>query len=458
MVKAFCADLSGDKKYYLFDVESGSLHSVDYAAFLVAKNKYYLPQNKDESDRLSATEQSDFKKLAAAAILEIEGELSELERAGVLNAPQTHYDVPFTGEVKALCLNICHDCNLRCPYCFAKDGTYGMPKEYMPEEVGERAIDFLLANCGGRRNLEIDFFGGEPLMNIEVVKHVVDYAKEKAASAGKNINFTLTTNGLLLSDKNIDYLNQTMQNVVISIDGRERVHDALRKTAGGRGSHAAVLENALKFRKVRGDKSYYIRGTFTSQNLDFARDVLYLADKGFDQVSIEPAVLPDSDPLSIRAEHLLQIFSEYDALSKEYVRRRKHNDGAFNFFHFMIDLKNGACVYKRLKNCGAGSEYLAVAPSGDIFPCHQFVSDGAYKMGNVLSGEFDKVRQKDFSQMTVQHREHCQTCAAKYHCSGGCKANSLHFAGDMLSPHKISCEMMKKRFLCALAIYAQENA
>lgn len=448
MVYCFTSDVSGKTEYFLYDVESGSLHNVDKSAYLVAKQKY---------SSLTDEEFLSYGLLTKAETEEIDSELSELERQGVLNSPATVYNLNCTGEIKALCLHICHDCNLRCPYCFAKDGTYNTPKDYMTFEVGAAAIDFLIEKSKNRQNLEVDFFGGEPLMNMGVVKRIVEYANEKVKEAGKSIHFTMTTNGVLLGEENRRWLNDNMFNVVISIDGRPEVHDKLRVTPNHKGCQALVLENAKEFRKIRGDKSYYIRGTFTANNLDFSKDVLYLNDEGFDQISVEPVVLPQSDPLAIKEEDMDKVLAEYDVLAKEYIKRRK-TDKWFNFFHFMIDLKQGPCVYKRLRGCGAGNEYVAVTPTGDIYPCHQFAGQTEYKMGSVLDRTFDTNAQKRFAECTVYTKKGCSDCVAKYYCSGGCNANAVHFSGDINTPYKEACAMMRKRFLTSLAIYAAENA
>ena len=445
MVKFFRSAIEPDK-YLIFDVESGSLHIVDSVAFYIAKKRYNALE-KDEEQFLNNIPQD--------TIDEVNSELDELEKDGVLNTPEVKYNIPYTGEIKALCLHICHDCNLRCPYCFAHSGTYNTPKDYMTFEVGKRAIDFLIAHSGIRRNLEVDFFGGEPLMNFDVVKQIVEYAHKACEEKGKVISFTLTTNGLLLNESARRWLNDNMENVVISIDGREEIHDKLRVTPNGSGSQAITLKNAIEFRKIRGDKKYYIRGTFTANNLDFAEDVLYLNDKGFDQISVEPVVLDEKDPLAITEQMLPQIFAEYDKLSREYIKRRK-GDKWFNFFHYMIDLKNGPCVIKRLRGCGAGSEYVAVTPVGDIYPCHQFVTDKEYLMGSVMDGTFNTDIQKKFFDVNVYSKENCSDCIAKYYCSGGCAANALHFAGGLNKCHKLGCELMKKRLTSSLDIYAAE--
>jgi six-Cys-in-45 modification radical SAM protein len=435
--------------YFLWDTESGSLHTVDVAAFLVCKN---------ETEGLTPDELSAYENISDADKAEILLELSALRERGTAYAPENKIELPHSGEIKALCLHICHDCNLACSYCFAKEGTYNTKRDYMSFEVGKAALDFLMEKSGARHNLEVDFFGGEPLMNFDVVKRLVTYGKMRAIENGKSIKFTLTTNGVLLNDDAIKYLNDEMDNVVISIDGRREIHDKLRLTRNGKGSYDIVLKNAKKFRAVRGDKRYYVRGTFTANNIDFSEDVLHLNDCGFDQISIEPVVLPENSPLALKKEHLPKILSEYDRLAEEYIERRK-GDKWFNFFHFMIDLDNGPCIAKRLNGCGAGKEYLAITPTGDIYPCHQFVGgDGRFYMGNVLTGEFNREVQKIFEGINVYNKESCKNCVAKYYCSGGCLANAYNFNGDLKKPVELTCELMRKRFTDSLAIYALEKA
>lgn len=450
MVHCFKYNHKGRDYHFLWDVESGSLHNVDKSAYLVAKNRY---------GALSDDEAQDFSLLGKNVIDEIQCEFDELESAGGLNTPAYPYATDKKiGEIKALCLHICHDCNLRCKYCFADEGTYHSKcKEYMSFEVGKKAIDFLLSKSGKRQNLEVDFFGGEPLMNLDVVKQIVDYARKAGDAQGKKFNFTLTTNCLLLNDEVIDWLNEEMYNVVLSIDGREAVHDRLRRTANGKGSQAIVLDRAKKFALKRGDKSYYVRGTFTAYNLDFTQDILYLRDQGFEQISIEPVVLPEDSPMAIKKEHLPQIMAEYERLAEQYLESRA-NGKWFNFFHFMLDLEGGPCIKKRLTGCGAGCEYLAITPYGDIYPCHQFAGESEYKLGNVLDNTFCLDISKKFSKNVVTNKAQCDSCPAKYYCSGGCAANNIHFAGDLSNPYDISCEMMKKRFELSLAISAIESA
>ena len=361
--------------------------------------------------------------------------------------------------VKALCLHIAHDCNLACRYCFAEEGEYHGHRELMTYETGKQALDFLIANSGSRRNLEVDFFGGEPLMNWQVVKDLVRYGREQEKIHNKNFRFTLTTNGVLLNDEIMEFVNQEMGNVVLSIDGRKEVHDHMRPFPKGAGSYDLILPKFKKFAESRHQDKYYVRGTFTHYNLDFSKDVLSLADQGFKQISVEPVVAPDEADYAIRREDLPQIFEEYDALAKEMIKREKEGNG-FNFFHFMIDLTGGPCVYKRLSGCGSGTEYLAVTPWGDLYPCHQFVGTEQFLMGNVWEGIKTPEIQKEFRHCNVYTKEECKKCFARFYCSGGCAANSFNMHGTINSTYEIGCELQRKRVECAMMIkaaLAEEN-
>ncbi|MFA6866133.1 MAG: thioether cross-link-forming SCIFF peptide maturase [Clostridia bacterium] len=452
MVHTFKYDYDDTTTYYfIYDVESGSISSVDYIAYLCAKKNY----NND----FVGTEDADYKQLAQKDIEEVNGEFAELEEEGNLNTEAliTTFKKD-TRWVKALCLHICHDCNLRCIYCFAKDGSYNTPRDYMTLEVGKKSIDFILANSGPRTNLEVDFFGGEPLMNFQVVKDIVAYAKIEAEKLGKKFLFTMTTNCVLLNKDTREFLEEEMDNVVLSIDGRAKVHNAVRKTISGVPCYDLIKNNALEMRKLRGDKRYYARGTFTANNLDFGKDILELNDMGFDQISIEPVVLPAEDPLAITEEHLPKILVEYDKFAKEYLKRRHDGSGRwFNFFHFMIDLDHGPCVTKRLTGCGCGTEYLAVTPVGDIYPCHQFVGKEEFKMGTVFDGIEREDMREQFSNINVLNKKHCKECFAKFYCGGGCTANAYNFTNDLNGQYKIACEMTKKRLELSLAIACIEK-
>ncbi len=418
--------------HYVYDTGGGALHECD------ERTARYLS---GEEIRLSEEELAEIKAL---------------QEEGLLFAPETEARPVKSDEVKALCLHICHDCNLRCAYCFADEGAYHAAREMMSFETARAAIDFLLEKSGKRKVLEVDFFGGEPLMNFDVVRRTVEYAKEEAAKRGKRFLFTTTTNGLLLDDEKIKFLNEEMENVVLSLDGRKEVHDAVRKTVNGKGSFDAVIDKMKKFVKIRGDKHYYVRGTFTAKNLDFSKDVLFLADEGFESLSVEPVVteLPD---LEIKKEHLPVIEAEYDKLCDEYLRREAEGKGFF-FFHFHVDLEGGPCLQKRVSACGAGNEYFSVVPSGDIYPCHQFAGDKKWRMGNVFEGELDETIRSQFKNSCLFTRNKCNDCFAKYICSGGCSANNYHYNGDINEPYEMTCAMMKKRVECAMHILAARKA
>ncbi len=423
-------------KRYIYDTGSGALHECD------DKTARYL---KGEPVEISDEE---LKETLEA----IEG----LKREGLFDAPETEARPIKSNEVKALCLHVSHDCNLRCRYCFADEGAYHSVREVMSFETAKAAIDFLLRESGNRKVLEVDFFGGEPLMNIDVVKRTVYYAKEEGEKLGKRFLFTTTTNGLLLDDETIAFFNEEMENVVLSLDGRKEVHDAVRKTVNGKGSFDAVIGKIKKFVKARGDKHYYVRGTFTAKNLDFSKDVLFLADNGFDSISLEP-VVTDIPDLQIREEHLPAIEAEYEKLCDEYVKREAEGD-PFLFFHFHIDLEGGPCLSKRVSACGAGNEYFSVVPNGDIYPCHQFAGDKAWRMGNVFEGKLDGALRKKFAESCLFTRKKCGGCFAKFICSGGCSANNYHYSGDIDEPYAMTCAMMKKRVECAMHVLAERKS
>lgn len=448
MVHTFEYSYEGKPYYFLWDVESGSLLEVDYVAFLCVKKRYNIS--------LSSKEDLDFASIDAATISEINKDLDELEKSGELNSkPLVSSYVKNAQEIKALCLHICHDCNLSCEYCFADGGSYNTESNYMSFEVGKKAVDLLIAKSGKRKNLEIDFFGGEPLLNMGVVKAIVDYGNQEAPKHGKVISFTMTTNCLLLNKENADYLNETMDNVVLSIDGRQCVHNAMRHAKNGKECYDTILKNAQYFRSIRGDKKYYVRGTFTANNLDFCEDILALNDAGFDQISVEPVVLPDSSSLALKKEHLDKLLAEYERFSKLYLDRRQTKKW-FNFFHFMIDLEHGACQNKRLTGCGAGTEYLAISPTGEIYPCHQFVGKTDFLIGDVFNGIVNQNVREDFAKLCVLNKKHCENCFAKYNCSGGCTANSYNFTGTLDGQYEMGCELAKKRLECALSVAAIE--
>ena len=391
---------------------------------------------------------------------DIEGayeEICSLAKIGQLFSPDSYEEIAKhwnkKSVVKALCLHVAHDCNLRCKYCFADTGEFHGGRSLMSAETGKKAIDFVIENSGSRRNIEIDYFGGEPLMNFEVVKEITEYAKDQGEKHGKNFRFTVTTNGILLSDEIKEYVNKNMSNIVLSIDGRKEVNDRVRFRVDGSGSYDTILPKFKDIAESRNQTDYYVRGTFTAYNLDFAEDVLHLADLGFKQTSVEPVVAPETEDYALKAEHIERVCAEYDKLTEEFVKRYKEGKG-FNFFHFMVDLDQGPCAIKRLSGCGAGHEYLAVAPSGDIYPCHQFVGNEDFKMGNVFDGEINEDIKNTFERSNIYTKDKCRSCFAKFYCSGGCSANAYNFNGDINKPYELACEFEKKRVECAIAIEA----
>lgn len=355
--------------------------------------------------------------------------------------------------VKALCLHIAHDCNLACRYCFAQEGEYHGKRELMSFDVGKKALDFLVANSGNRVNLEVDFFGGEPLMNWQVVKDLVAYGRSLEKPYNKKFRFTLTTNGVLLNDEILEFANREMSNLVLSIDGRKEIHDLMRPFRGGQGSYDRIVPQFIKAAESRGQTDYYVRGTFTHFNRDFSADVLHLADLGFKQISVEPVVAAPEDDYAIREEDLPGLKEEYDKLASEMLRRSKEGNG-FNFFHFMIDLEGGPCVAKRLSGCGSGTEYLAVTPGGDLYPCHQFVGMEEFLLGNVEEGIKRTDIRDEFKCCNVYAKEKCRKCFAKFYCSGGCAANSYNFHGNINDAYDVGCELQRKRVECAIMLKA----
>lgn len=439
----------------VLDVNSGSVHVVDE---LVYDAVGLLDEGKDETqvtEALKDTYQEDDIRTALQEIRELK-DADMLFTEDIYRNAIEHFKERQT-VVKALCLHIAHDCNLACRYCFAEEGEYHGRRALMTYEVGRQALDFLIANSGNRRNLEVDFFGGEPLMNWQVVKDLVAYGREQEKLYNKKFRFTLTTNGVLLDDEVMEFANREMDNVVLSIDGRKEVHDFMRPFRKGAGSYDLVVPKFLKFAESRGEKSYYARGTFTRHNLDFSKDVLHLADLGFDQISVEPVVADEKEEYALRWEDIPRICEEYDTLAKEMIKRRKEGKG-FNFFHFMIDLTGGPCVYKRLSGCGSGTEYLAVTPWGDLYPCHQFVGEEKFLMGNVWDGVKRSDLCEEFKNCNVYAKEKCQDCFAKFYCSGGCAANSYNFHGSINDVYDLGCELQRKRVECAIMLKVAEAA
>lgn len=435
----------------VMDVNSGSVHVVDELVYDVIA---LLDQGKTESGVTEALRE----RYPAEQLEEALFECRELKEAGVLFTEDVYENAIIDYKarktvVKALCLHIAHDCNLACRYCFAEEGEYHGRRALMSFEVGKKALDFLIQNSGSRRNLEVDFFGGEPLMNWQVVKDLVAYGREQEKLHDKNFRFTLTTNGVLLNDEIMEFCNREMANVVLSIDGRKEVHDFMRPFRSGKGSYDLILPKFKRFAESRGQQKYYVRGTFTHHNLDFSNDVLHLADEGFEQISVEPVVADPKEDYALQEADLPKIFEEYDRLAAEMVKREKEGRG-FTFFHFMIDLSGGPCVYKRLSGCGSGTEYLAVTPWGDLYPCHQFVGIEKYLMGNVDEGITRPDIVDEFKCCNVYTKEKCRKCFARFYCSGGCSANSYNAHGTIQDAYDLGCELQRKRVECAIMIKA----
>ena len=440
-------------QYILLDVESGAVHVVDELVHEVAK---LYQENLSCEEIISRLPQFD-----AAEVAEAVDELDQLREEGLLCSTTDPVELSQAAArnknvVKSMCLHIAHDCNLRCRYCFASTGDFHGDRLLMPLEVAKKAIDFLMENSGSRKHLEVDFFGGEPVMNFEVVRKTVEYGREQEKKYGKVIRFTITTNGVLLNDEIMDFLNKEMSNVVLSIDGRKEIHNNMRKTVNGKPSFDIVAANSLKIANARKQNNYYVRGTFTAFNLDFAKDVKFLSDYGFKQLSMEPAVCAPQEEYALREEHMAAIEAEYERLARLYLERRG-TDREFNFFHFMLDLTGGPCLPKRISGCGAGNEYVAITPTGDIYPCHQFVGMEECRMGSVMDGSFDKEKQAAYKRCTVVTKPECSACWAKYYCSGGCAANAYIYNGDIYKPYRMGCLTERKRLECALAIMAIIN-
>ena len=442
-----------DGDYYLIDVNSGSVHIIDELIYNMVGEDELL----DKEDVINNLKD----KWSKEEIEEAYEELIDLVKEEVLYSKDLYEEIAMAGDesesyIKALCLNVIHDCNLRCKYCFADEGEYKGCRKPMSAEVGKRAIDYVLENSGNIKNIEVDLFGGEPLMVFDTIKEIVDYAKEKDKLYNKNIRFTMTTNSTLLNDEIIDYIDKNMGNIILSIDGRKEVNDNVRIRVDGSGCYDRILPNIKKMVDRRDpSKQYYARGTFTRENTDFFEDVMALANEGFSEISIEPVVLPDSHNLSIRSEDLPKIYEQYEMLYKEMLRRAENNDNPFKFYHFNIDLNGGPCVYKRIAGCGAGHEYVAITPDGDIYPCHQFVGNEEFLLGNINSGIKNKNLSKDFKNAHIYNKPKCKECWARFYCSGGCQANNFNFNGDIHVPYEIGCEMQKKRIECAIALKAK---
>ncbi len=436
----------------VLDTASGSVHTVDEVAYDIIE--MYKQKSREE---IIAEILEKYKTEPDVTREEIElclQDIAELESEGKLWSSDPYEDLAYDYKnnskvVKALCLHVAHTCNLNCSYCFASQGKYQGERALMSFEVGKQAFDFLIANSGTRRNLEVDFFGGEPLMNFEVVKKLVEYARSVEKKHNKNFRFTLTTNGMLIDDEVIDFANREMSNVVLSLDGRPEIHNHFRVDYNGKGSYEKIVPKFKKLVEARGGKDYYMRGTFTHNNVDFTNDIFHMADLGFRELSMEPVVCPPNDPYALTNEDLPKVKEQYEILAKEMIRREKKGNG-FTFYHYMLDLKNGPCIYKRITGCGSGTEYMAVTPWGELYPCHQFVGDPKYSLGDVWQGVTKPAVQDEFRSCNAYARKECKDCWAKLYCSGGCAANSYHATGSINGVYEYGCELFKKRIECAV--------
>ena len=443
----------------VLDTCSGSVHCVDEVAYDIIE--MYKSHTKEEIIFTILEKYGNMEGVNEEEILLCIDDVKALEENGKLFTEDQYEKLAFdyknnSNVVKALCLHVAHTCNLNCEYCFASQGKYQGERALMSFEVGKQAFDFLIANSGSRRNLEVDFFGGEPLMNWDVVKQLVAYARSVEKEHNKNFRFTFTTNGMLIDDDVIDFVNKEMHNVVLSLDGRKEVHDRFRKDYAGKGSYDNIVPRFQKLVEKRGGKDYYVRGTFTHNNVDFVNDILHMADLGFTELSMEPVVCPPGDPYALTAEDLEIVKEQYEILAKEMLKRKKEGR-PFTFYHYMLDLTNGPCIYKRITGCGSGTEYMAVTPWGELFPCHQFVGDPKYSLGDIWNGIKNTEAQDEFRYCNAYARPECKDCWAKLYCSGGCAANSYHATGKISGVYEYGCELFKKRIECAVMMKVAES-
>ncbi|NLK24797.1 MAG: thioether cross-link-forming SCIFF peptide maturase [Clostridiales bacterium] len=437
--------------YFVLDVNTGAVHVVDELVYDILEDEKIRPKaevmkalgNKYDKDELSEA-YDEIQELAEEGVLYSEDQYEEIAKSSMDDRDY----------IKALCLNIIHDCNLRCKYCFADEGEYHGHKGMMSYETAKKAIDYVVKRSGPRKNIEIDLFGGEPTLMMETIKKIVKYARDNEEKWGKSIRFTTTTNVTLLTDEMMEYLDKEMVNIILSLDGRKEVNDKVRVKPNGSGSYDDIVPKIKKMISKRSKgKTFYVRGTFTRNNTDFYEDVMAMINEGFRQISIEPVVLEDGHPLAIRKEDLPEIFANYDKLYEEMARRKKEGD-EFTFYHFNIDLQGGPCVYKRISGCGSGFEYVAITPQGDVYPCHQFVGNEDFKLGSIYDDSFDTELSRKFKEANIYNKPKCRDCWAKFYCSGGCQANNFNFNGDMREPYEIGCIMQKKRIECAIALKA----
>ena len=443
----------------VLDTASGSVHAVDEVAYDIIE--MYKEKTAEEIVSVILEKYKGQEDVTREDVLLCINDVRELEAAGKLFSEDKYESLAYTYKnnsnvIKAMCLHVAHTCNLNCSYCFASQGKYQGDRAVMSYEVGKRAFDFLIEKSGSRRNLEVDFFGGEPLMNWDVVKKLVAYARSIEKEHNKNFRFTLTTNGMLIDDEVIDFLNKEMSNVVLSLDGRKEVNDHFRKDYKGNGSYDKIVPKFLRLVEARGGKNYYVRGTYTHNNTDFTNDILHMADLCFTELSMEPVVCPPGDPYALTEEDLPKLFEQYELLAEEMIKRKREGRG-FTFYHYMLDLKNGPCIYKRITGCGSGTEYVSVTPWGELYPCHQFVGDEKYSLGNIWDGITNTVVQDEFRSCNAYAREECRDCWAKLYCSGGCAANAYHATGNINGIYKYGCELFKKRIECAVMIKVAES-
>ncbi|MBE6628600.1 MAG: thioether cross-link-forming SCIFF peptide maturase [Ruminococcaceae bacterium] len=442
----------------VLDTCSGSVHTVDEVAYdIIAMYKESTPE---EIVKVIMERYGNLPDVNEDEILACIEDIKALEAAGKLFSEDKYESLAYnfknnSNVIKALCLHVAHTCNLNCSYCFASQGKYQGDRALMSFEVGKQAFDFLIANSGSRKNLEVDFFGGEPLMNWDVVKKLVAYARSIEKEHNKNFRFTLTTNGVLVDDDVIDFCNKEMSNVVLSLDGRREVNDHFRVDYAGKGSYDTIVPKFQEFVKRREGKNYYVRGTFTHNNVDFTNDLFHMAQLGFTELSMEPVVCPPDDPYALTQEDLPKLFEQYEILAKEMIKRKKEGR-PFTFYHYMLDLKHGPCIYKRITGCGSGTEYMAVTPWGELFPCHQFVGDSKYSLGNIWDGVTNKTIQDEFRSCNAYARPECKDCWAKLYCSGGCAANAYHATGSIGGIYEYGCELFKKRIECAVMMQVVE--
>ncbi len=434
--------------YFATDTSTGLVHAVDKIVFDLLMNEKFKDENKYSEL---------YNEYGESTVREALSEIQYLIDNKMLYTEDIKYVNTIKPVIKAMCLNMTHDCNLRCEYCFASQGTYNGEKAFLSFETGKKAFDYLVKNSGNRKNLEVDFFGGEPLMNFDVIKKLVDYGRSLEKEYNKHFRFTVTTNGVLLDEEKMDYINENMDNVVLSIDGRKETNDRMRKTINKKGSYDLIVDNYKRFISKRGSKDYFARGTYTSNNLDFSEDVKHMRELGFDKISVEPVVAKDEEKYALKKEHVDILKKEYEKLAEYYIESYKSKDRRFQFFHFNIELEGGPCIYKRSIGCGAGTEYVAVTPSGDLYPCHQFVGNEEFIIGNVEEGITSRALADKFKNVSVNDKPACRDCWAKYFCSGGCHANAYNFNKDFTVPYDVGCELEKKRIECAIYLKAKIN-